>query len=601
MTAAADPNRNALAARAIAEELARAGVREVAIAPGSRSGPLALALAAAPDLRASVHLDERSAAFFALGAAKASGRPAAVLTTSGTAVANLLPAAVEAFHARVPLVLLTADRPPELQACGAPQTIDQTKIFGAFVRASAALGPPEPTGSALRALRATVSRLVEAASWPTPGPVHLNLPFREPLDPRPVAGDVPPDLEARDPLAVRGRPDGAPFHRPLRDVPSGGGPAVEHLAALLAERPRALIVAGPDAGDDAAAILALARAAGAPVLADPLSALRRAADVPDGAVLCASYDAFLRSDRLADSLAPDVVIRFGAPPVSKPLTRFLERHSARTRSVLVSAAPGIEDPQHAGADVLRADPAALARAVAAKLPATPPSDFAAALARAEACARTTIDAAAAGPWFEAGLVRAIDRALPEGAILFAGNSMPIRELDAFLPARPRGPRVLANRGASGIDGVVSSALGAVRASGRPGALLVGDLSLLHDAGGLLAARREQVPLAIVAIHNDGGAIFSYLPAREAAPETEFERLFTTPHGLDFRPLADLFQLRYTRIDEGASAAAATAQALTETLAAEAPALIEVRLERNRSVALHRNVFDAVIRTVEADL
>jgi 2-succinyl-5-enolpyruvyl-6-hydroxy-3-cyclohexene-1-carboxylate synthase len=577
--------------RLIAEELARAGVGAVAISPGSRSGPIALACAAEPGLRTLVHLDERAAGFLALGYARASRAPAAVLCTSGTAAANLLPAVVEAHHARVPLVVLTADRPPELRGCGAPQAIDQTKLFGAFARAFAELPVPEPDGAVLRAARAAVCRLVAAAAGPPAGPVHGNVPLREPLDPRPVPGDIPEDLEARDPLAARGR-GRAPFARIVRADAPRAGAAAERLAARATESPRGIVVAGPEDRTPglAAGIAAFARASGYPVLADPCSPLR--AGAPEGVAALAAYDAFLRSERFAAAHAPDLVVRFGGVPTSKALGRYLERHAAAAH-VIVDADGLLEDPSHLGAEVLRADPDALGTEAARAL-GRPVAEagFVAGFLRAEARARGALDEAARGAWFEAGLVRALDAALPAGAVLFASSSMPVRELDAFLPARPRPLRVLANRGAAGIDGVLSSAIGAVLGAGAPGALLIGDLALLHDAGALLLARRERVPIAIVAIHNDGGGIFEHLPIREHAA-ARFEALFATPHGLDFRPLAELYGIEYARVD-----GPAFAEAIARALAAGGPSLLEVRLPRERSAALHRVAWEAAVRAVD---
>ncbi len=598
-----DPNRNLLFARAVAEELSRSGVRAVAIAPGSRSGPLALACARQPGLTVFVHLDERSAAFFALGHAKASGAPAAVLTTSGTAAANLLPAAVEARNARVPLVLLTADRPPELRGCGAHQTIDQVRLFGSHALATAELPLPEATGPVLRAARATVCRLVDAAQGPPAGPVHLNVAFREPLDPRPVAGDVPPDLEARDPLAFRGRP-GAPFVRieqPPAEAQAAG--AAARFVELARGAARGLIVCGPEAHAPglATAVGALARASGYPVLADPCSNVR--AGAPAGVAVISAYDAILRSERFAAAHAPDLIVRLGAAPVSKALERFVDRHRDRARLAVVDPAPGrVDEPMHLGAEVLRAEPADFARLAAAALAAAgpPPGDpgFADAFERADRRARAALESAAGAAFFEAGIVRALSRALPAGAVLFAGNSLPVRELDSFLPAGERPLHVLANRGASGIDGVVSSALGAVAAGGgAPGALLVGDLSLLHDAGGLLAARRYELPLAIVCIDNDGGGIFSYLPVRENAPAADFEALFATPHGLDLEALARLHGLSFERPEGGEAALEA---ALGRALARGGPSLVLVEVDREKSAALHRSAWEAAVRAVEGD-
>jgi 2-succinyl-5-enolpyruvyl-6-hydroxy-3-cyclohexene-1-carboxylate synthase len=618
-----------LFSRALAEELHRSGVVHVALAPGSRSGPLALACAALFGERASVHADERCAAFIALGAAKAAGAPAAVLCTSGTAAANLLPAAVEADRARVPLLLLTADRPPELRGCGAPQAIDQARIFGGFVRAAVELPVPATAAPVLlRALRAAADRAVATARAPLPGPVHVNVPLGDPLDPRPVPGDVPADLARRDPLAALGKSD-RPFAPALAAAAEEvSGPAADRLAHALSRSRRPLVIAGPGAApDDAAAraIAALAARAGAPLLADPLSGLRAgraleggaagvaappSATAPDLAPVSA-YDAVLQSDRAALALAPDVVLRLGAAPVSRTLARFLEGSASAATHLAVDPGGRDEDPLHLGTEHLRTDAAALARAVAARLPGTPPpasaaerASFAASWAAAGAAARAALDAAGApgAPFFEAGLVRALGDALPAGALLFLGNSTPLRDADSFLAPRRAALRVLANRGASGIDGVLSTALGATLAHGTPAALLTGDLSLLHDAGGLLATRRRRIPLAVVVVQNDGGAIFDHLPARDSVAPEAFEALFATPHGIRFGPLATLFGLPHDFVDGAApDAAPRLASALERALAAGTASLIEVTLPRARSLALRRAAHDAAARAAEAAL
>jgi 2-succinyl-5-enolpyruvyl-6-hydroxy-3-cyclohexene-1-carboxylate synthase len=587
-----DPNRNLLWCRALAEELSRAGVREVCVSPGSRSAPLAIALAEERALRMHVHLDERSAGYFALGLARAGGRPSAVVCTSGTAAANLLPAVVEAYHARVPLLVVTADRPPELRNCAAPQTIDQARLYGTHALEFAELPLPEPQPGILRALRATVCRLVHRATGRPPGPVHLNVPLREPLDPREVPGDVPADLPERDPIAFWGRTDG-PFVKLTRAEAPEAGEAAERLLESISNAGRGLIVAGPQLPTSGLgeAILGLGRATGYPILADPLSQLR--AGAPSGSGVLGAYDAFLRSRRLLAESPPELVLRFGAPPTSKALNLALQGWNG-TSQILVDPAGGVADPNHTGAEIVQADPAALCRTVAGAL-RSPPADpkFYAALHRAEVRARAALGAAAQEDWFEAGVVSSMAEALPAGSLLFAGNSMPVRELDAFLSVQERPLEVHANRGANGIDGVVSTALGALAASPceRRGALLIGDVSLVHDMGGLQAARREDIPLTVVVLHNDGGAIFSYLPVHGQTPH--FEALFTTPHGLDFEPLARLFGLQYAR-----AAGPEFRDVFTQAVGSGAPALIEVRLERERSVRLHRAAWDAAVRSIE---
>jgi 2-succinyl-5-enolpyruvyl-6-hydroxy-3-cyclohexene-1-carboxylate synthase len=458
-----DPNRSMLWGRAIAEELARSGVEAVCIAPGSRSAPLAIAMADQPALRCIVHLDERSAGFYALGIARASRRPVALLCTSGTAAANFLPAVVEAYQARVPLVVLTADRPPELRGVGAPQTIDQVRLFGAHVLAYAELPAPEPRAELLRALRAAVGRLIWQSCGPPCGPVHLNVPLRDPLDLREVPGDVPAELGEADPVAVFGRGD-EPFLQPLRGIDRPCRAEAIHVAEAIRSAACGLIVVGPQQLDPVSAkmIAALARASGYPILADAASQLRWG--TPSGTLVLGAYDAFLRSQRFREAHPPELILRFGDPPTSKVLTQYLQANRD-VRQILVDPDGRLADPTLSGVEALRVEVPWLCGGAASLLD-TPVADgkFVAGFVRAEARARHALDAAAKGEWFEAGLVAELSAALPERALLFAGNSMPIRELDAFLPVRQDAALdVLANRGANGIDGLVSTALGAMAA------------------------------------------------------------------------------------------------------------------------------------------
>ncbi|RME73058.1 MAG: 2-succinyl-5-enolpyruvyl-6-hydroxy-3-cyclohexene-1-carboxylic-acid synthase [Planctomycetota bacterium] len=586
-----DPNPSMLWARATAEELARAGVRTVAIAPGSRSGPLAIACDAEPALRCSVHLDERSAAFFALGAARATGRPAAVLTTSGTAVANLLPAVVESRHARVPLVLLTANRPPELHGCDAPQAIEQYRIFGNFLRAFEAAGLPECSAAALRAHRARVCRLVYAAGSPVPGPVQLDLPFRDPLDPRPVPGSVPEALLRDDPVAAWGY-EGRAFVVERR---SDCGDGAAHARALLGRLVRArapVIVAGcaPLSPGAIEALATLAERCGVPVLADPCSGLRATASR-----CVTSHDALLRSRALAQRLRPDLVVRFGPPPVSKTLLQWIER--SRPAQLIVDPY-GAGDPTHGGGERWCVPIEPLVRAAAALASPGPDPRRAAwwqLWQDGEAQARVRLGPASPVPQPpEAALVRALVTTLAArpDALLYVGNSQPVRDLDLFWAAGTGPRRAFANRGANGIDGLLSSALGAVHASGRPGVLLVGDLSLLHDVGALLTASRLGAPLLVVVVHNGGGGIFSQLPVRRATDR--FEPLFATPHGLaSFAPLAHAFGLRHARCEgEDEAALGRTIGALLDR---GAPAVLEFVVDRAGSAARREALFAAFER------
>jgi 2-succinyl-5-enolpyruvyl-6-hydroxy-3-cyclohexene-1-carboxylate synthase len=528
------PNRSTLHGRALVDELVRAGVRVACVAPGSRSTPLTVALATRDEVTVRSHLDERSAAFFALGRARRTGEPTPVVTTSGTAAAELHPAVVEADEGRVPLLLLTADRPAELRNSGANQTVDQEKLYGSATRLYADL--PEPTAEArtLRSLRTTVAGALAAATGTPPGPVHLNCPFSKPLEPTPT-GDVPDGI---DPLAADGRPGGAPFVRRTAGTPALSPADLRGVVDAL-DAARGLVVAGPadPPGLDREAFAALAAATGFPVVADPLSGLRFGGHVRTTPVVGA-YDAYVDSAATAAWPDPDVVFRVGASPTSKRLRRYLAATGAR--QFVVDPAGGWREAEFAATDLVVADPSRLAARVAER--ATPAVDAAwvERWERADRLAREAHDAATDETVHEGRVLAAVADRAPDPSTLVVSNSMPVRDLDRFGAPSTTTLTTLGNRGASGIDGVVSTALGAGDATPDPLTLVVGDLALYHDANGLLALERCGVDATVVLVDNDGGGIFHKLPVEAFDPP--FTEQFRTPHGLDFAPLGDLYDL-----------------------------------------------------------
>lgn len=591
-------------AAALFEELARAGVRHVCVSPGSRSTPLAVAAAGRPELRLWSHVDERSAGFFALGLARASRAPVALVCTSGTAAANFLPAVIEAHHGRVPLVVLTADRPPELRDWGAGQTIEQHGLYGRCVRWFAEAPTPEPSSALLRYARALAARAVDAARGAAPGPVHLNLPFREPLEPAPVAGDTTAEVARGDRLAAFGRAApgavGPGYTEMLRAPRTPPPDLVADLVELVRAHPRGAIACGPmDAPRDLVdAIAELGRVSGWPILADPASQMRCGPHVGEAPIV-AMADLLLRDPRFAAAHAPEVVLRFGASPTSKSLRLWLERH-APSRVVTVDPdGAGWSDPSHLASRVLYADPVELCTRVArlACAPATAidptraRAEWGDAFRRADRAAREAVDVrlARGGELFEPRAVRELAAALPEDAVLYVSNSMPIRDLDAFLPARTAPLRVLCNRGASGIDGMVSSALGAAAADRGRVVLLTGDLAFLHDVGGLLAAHRHGLSATIVVFDNDGGGIFSFLPIAAYGERVRFTELFRTPHGLALGPVARAFGLEHERV----ASPDGLRRALAESLASDRSRVVEVPIDPAKSLAQHREIDRAV--------
>jgi 2-succinyl-5-enolpyruvyl-6-hydroxy-3-cyclohexene-1-carboxylate synthase len=587
-----------LTLREMVEALVEAGVTDVIVCPGSRSTPLALATRAHPRLTLRVLLDERSAGFFALGLARASRRPVAVVVTSGTAVANLLPSVVEASLARVPLVLLTADRPPELRDRGAPQTIDQVRIFGGNVRWFAELPPLDGGPETRRHARSVLGRAVAVARGHPAGPVHLNIGFREPLVPSAPLGPIDPIDDAE------GAPQ-ASSPRPFTDV-IGGRPElsasdVTNLADRLSSVAHGLILAGPQ--DDPGlpdALARLAAATGYPILADPLSLVR--CGPHDRSHVVNHGDHLVRAGAWRDAHLPELVIRFGATPTSKPLLTMLS--DAEPTQVVVDGDGGWSDPAILPTTFVHADGVTTACALADALDGAP------AVAGPDPGAWTTawLDAdraadAALTTWlaaveardepFEGSPFAALGVSLPDGALLWAGNSMPVRDLDDWLAGSERAIRPLSNRGANGIDGVVSTALGAAAADVGPVVLVVGDVSFLHDLNALVSARLHGLSATIVLVDNDGGGIFSFLPqATTDAPEVglphHYEELFGTPHGIDVGPIVTALGGEYREVGAGSIRAA-----LAASIGRPGVRVLGFRTDRARNVVLHREAAAAV--------
>jgi 2-succinyl-5-enolpyruvyl-6-hydroxy-3-cyclohexene-1-carboxylate synthase len=556
--------------RALVDEFARCGMKHACTSPGSRNTPIVLALARERRLQTWSHVDERCAGFFALGAAKASGRPVAVTCTSGTAAANLMPAVIEAHEAGLPLILLTADRPPELREIGAGQTIDQLKLYGDAVKWFFELGVQEATAERMRWIRSLACRAYWTALDGRPGPVHLNIPLREPL-----LLDEP--LEREEP-GGGGRDSGEPWL--TQQWPASN---VAHTAHRDPKPPRAIVVAG-DLGPDRNAgrrLAEVAAAGGVPLLADPLSGAR------SGGAAIAHWDLILRDPQTAAALAPEVVYRIGELPTSKPLRNWLA---------------GLDQAKHIhfAADERVCDPVSRDSMRWIQPLAVSIADLSAYLHRDDTGwldqwlrADSAVAHAIAEPLSGAGLsepsvATALGQFLPPEATLFVGASMPIRDVEEFFPALKDPPRVLANRGANGIDGTVSSAFGVAAVSDGPVVLLTGDVTLAHDLGGLLAALRTGLKLTIVLINNDGGGIFNFLAVSR---ETDvFEPQIATPTGLDFRLAAQLFGCAHEPVDD----LDGFAGALMRALRGERSTVIEVKTDRVANRTLHAAVESAAL-------
>jgi 2-succinyl-5-enolpyruvyl-6-hydroxy-3-cyclohexene-1-carboxylate synthase len=567
-------NRNTALASALVEELARAGVRHACVSPGSRSAPLALALWKESGIQVWSHVDERCAGFFALGIAQQTGLPAVVLTTSGTAAANLHPAVAEAAEARVPLIVVTADRPPELRGRGAGQTIDQLKLYGSAVRWFCELGVARADDEGLLHYRSAGVRAAAESQGRPPGPVHLNVPLTEPLAPDPVPGDV----TASSTLALDGRPGG----RPLTAVPQSAAEPSDELidafARLVSECPRGVILAGRQRdGRLAGTVAALARACGYPVLAEPTSQLR--CGPHDRGLLAPAYDLVFR--KLPEALEPQLVIRVGDMVTSKAVRTWLGGHPD-CRQVVIDPDGGWNEPTSTADLIARADPVALMSAFAEQLSPAGDRAWLDGWLEASTAAEQAVDAflrTLGDELFEPRVHRDLAALLPAGSTIFVASSMPIRDLETFLPTTERELRFLANRGANGIDGMVSSGLGAAATAPGRTFVVTGDVGLYHDMNGLLAVSRLGVEATVVVMNNGGGGIFDFLPI--ARHRDGYEELFGTPTGLDLAQVAQLYGMAFTRVGSYGELPQALAR----------PGLVEIQLDRGRNVELHREVFE----------
>eukprot|EP00892_Ulva_mutabilis_P000338 jgi/Ulvmu1/10304/UM060_0106.1 len=625
LLAAAAPNAPAAHAALIVDELVRCGVLRFAVAPGSRSSPLVHAAYSHPHATLHVCFDERSLGFWAVGAATAAAAPVAIVTTSGTAVANLLPAAVEAAASAVPLVLLTADRPAELRACGANQTIDQVKLFGGYVRHAVDLPPPDasPAYSASSVLTVIDAAVRHAVNPSAPGPVHVNCQLRDPLAPVVTAQGVPVDTMA--PLASWANTT-APFTTHLHFSPSalvaaaGAAAAVAALPPLLdgvvqqlSTAQRGLVLCGElRTLEDRQAARDIAQTLGWPIAADVLSGLRVGAPVAtDGPVVLHHLDTILTDAHMHEAAAPDCVLQIGVHVVSKRIMQLLadRAHSHSMPWFHVTPSPDRHDERHTVAALLQCTPAQLRAAVPpVATPSPPRSAYATRLAALDAAVSDVLrsrllspagTADASAEVTEPAVAAVIAAHLPPGHGLFAGNSMPIRDLDMFTTPRARSPLtppdnsgrpadpnpVAANRGASGIDGVLSSAAGFAAGLRGPATLVVGDLSFVHDTNGLMLVRAQPpgAPLTVVLVNNGGGGIFSFLPIADAVPEEEFSELWETPPDVDLKGLCRAHRVAYQHV----AALPDLLPALRSAWALNVSSVVEVTTNRADNVPQHR--------------
>ncbi|MSX02443.1 MAG: 2-succinyl-5-enolpyruvyl-6-hydroxy-3-cyclohexene-1-carboxylic-acid synthase [Actinobacteria bacterium] len=567
-------NDSHLLLRAFCDELGRCAISGAVTSPGSRSTPLIAALTADGGFPVFSQVDERSAAFFALGLAKETGKPAVLACTSGTAAANYLPAIVEAHEARVPMIVCTADRPPELRGIGAGQTIDQVKIFGDHVLSFTEVGVDEANEFNLRWMRSLACRSVWTSLGQRRGPVHLNFPLREPLV---LAASLPAPTEEEE-----GRSDRRPW---TARVESFGDPvaAAEMVAPIVASAPKGVLVAGRVEGSLnglrlTAAARAFSAASGWPILADPLSGCR------SGEESVANYDALLRAHPLALSAQPTAVLRFGDMPASKPLREWLRGLDA----VQVQIDPEMvwQDPSLDCDLVINAQPSAVLELLAERCVVGDPS-WAAGWREADNRADDAVAPLLDGGVSEPAVARLLGSELPDEATLFVASSMAVRDVESFFPNRERPLRVMSNRGANGIDGTIASAYGAAATNDDPTVLLIGDVAFAHDIGSLLTARRSGIPLTIVLVDNNGGGIFDFLPV--STESRYYDEHILTSTQLDVSAAAGAFGLHLLEVETPGELSAA----LEYAISSDGTQLIHVRTERAANVELHAEVWKAV--------
>jgi len=552
---------------AFTHSLVNQGVMNVVISPGSRSTPLAYACMKEEGLAVYRQIDERSAAYFALGMAKASGKPVMLLCTSGTAAANYFPAIVEAFYARIPLIVVTADRPHELREVGAPQAINQINLFGSHVKWSVDLPMPEEQNR-LDFLVRHLHRSVQNAVTEPKGPVHLNVPFREPL-----LLDFEQQYDSAGEIThLKGE-----FRLPA---------SVQQFLEETVKEEKGVLIIGEMTEKMPPEFWSFIRKLNWPVLADPLSNVRSNMDESCKDLIIDSYDAILKSEGFKETMVPDAVIRIGPQPVSKPLTLFLASVKPKIYAVF-DESPMMRDAQSIVTHHIQSSADGMWQLPIATKTANP---------------YTKKWAAASELFWKLAEVHCNEK-LDEGVLakllfdeldqcdLIVSSSMPIRDTDTYFKSTSRDIMIYANRGANGIDGVVSTAFGVQAAKERPAFLLIGDLSFLHDMNGLIASKMQQTDLTIVVMNNDGGGIFSYLP--QSKEERYFEDLFGTPTGLKFEDAARMYDAEYAAVE--------SKDKFREVLQKEkqkALKIIEVFTDRETNVRVHRELWNRLVEELD---
>ncbi|MCG3419599.1 2-succinyl-5-enolpyruvyl-6-hydroxy-3-cyclohexene-1-carboxylic-acid synthase [Oceanobacillus jordanicus] len=563
------------------DELSKNGVTDIVISPGSRSTPLAMTIAEHSDIKEWIVIDERSAAFFAMGIAKKTGRAVALVCTSGTAAANYFPAIVEANYSRVPLIVLTADRPHELRDIGAPQAIEQLKLYGDYVKWFQEMALPEASENMLSYVRNKSARAVFMANEGNPGPVQLNFPFRDPLV---------PDFSIEN---LWSNQSSDPRNHTVEGKKQLSTNQITSIIEKLKGKGRGLIVCGPQTDQELAqAVTQVAEAWGLPILADPLSQLRAGEHAKD--LIVETYDAIFRDEKLRNKLRPDYIIRFGAMPVSKPYL-FYVNENKHIPQFVVENYTGFREPTGNNTEFIFSDAVLFCKSLLT-IEYTPEQDkeWLEGWQSMNRIAKKHLLAEDGDELTEGEAVRALVDVIPESSSIYVGNSMAVRDLDTFFFTTPKHLFILANRGANGIDGMVSSGLGAA-ITGAPVTLVVGDLSFYHDLNALLIAKQYKLNITILLINNNGGGIFSFLP--QSQEKKHFEVLFGTPVDIEFKHAVQMYG--------GMHASAGTEEELKAVLydsyQHKGLSVVEVKTDRETNTSWHRSKWKAIAEELKGEV
>ncbi|WP_099362262.1 2-succinyl-5-enolpyruvyl-6-hydroxy-3-cyclohexene-1-carboxylic-acid synthase [Fredinandcohnia onubensis] len=561
------------------DELVQVGVTEAIVSPGSRSTPMAILMAEHPDMNVTINIDERSSAFYALGVAKATKKPVAILCTSGTAAANYFPAIVEAYYSRVPLIVLTADRPHELRDIGAPQAIDQNQLYGNHAKWFVEMALPENSEQMLAYVRTMAGRAAGTAQSAPAGPVHLNFPFREPLVPN-------LDLEHLWGTSKMAKKN----VNVVVGKPTMGEEQAQLISDVVSEKLKGIIVCGShDHSEFGHAVANLAETLQFPILADPLSQLRSGTH-PKSYILD-GYDAFLRNEEFREAFSPDIIIRFGAMPVSKSLLQYIQKQK-NTPQIVVDGDGGWRDPTLSATDMVYCDEIEFCQAITKRIQKRSDNGWISSWININEIVKENINVVhQEETLFEGKVFTELQEILPNGSTLFVGNSMPIRDLDTFFTNNEKSIHALGNRGANGIDGLVSTAMG-ISSQNEHTILVIGDLSFYHDLNGLLAAKHHHLNSTIVLINNDGGGIFSFLP--QSQEEKHFETLFGTPIGLDYEHAVKMYGGKFTSVENWAE----FRKAISASLNGKGLHVVEVKTDRQENVMIHRKMWNNVSQEIK---